>query len=98
MNRITETTALPAVQPTASTDTISRVERSFGSLLADSVNQVNEMQLRSDMAARQLHAGGAKNLHEAMIAMEEADISLRYLVQLRNKVVDAYQEIMRMQV
>ena len=47
---------------------------------------------------QQVHAGGEANLHDAMIAMEKADISLRYLIQVRNKAIDAYQEIMRMQV
>ena len=46
----------------------------------------------------QLHTGDEKNLHGAMISMEKADISLRYMIQARNKAIDAYQEIMRMQV
>jgi flagellar hook-basal body complex protein FliE len=50
------------------------------------------------MAMQQLHGGGEKNLHEAMIAMEKADITLRFAVQVRNKAIEAYQEIMRIQV
>ncbi len=51
----------------------------------------------ADQAALKVNTGEA-DLHDAMIAMEKADISLRMLVQVRNKAVDAYKEIMRMQV
>ena len=77
---------------------VTRAEQSFGKILSDTISQTNDMQLQGDAAVRQLNAGESKNLHEAMIAMEEADISLRFLVQVRNKAMDAYQEIMRMQV
>ena len=70
----------------------------FGDLLQKAVAEVNKAEIDADGAVQQLHAGGAKNVHEVMIALEKADISMRLLVQMRNKVVDAYQEIMRMQV
>jgi flagellar hook-basal body complex protein FliE len=59
---------------------------------------VNQAQVSADRAAEQIAAGETKNLHGAMIKLEEADISLRLMVQVRNKAVEAYQEIMRMQV
>jgi flagellar hook-basal body complex protein FliE len=67
-------------------------------MLTDAVNQTNEAQLAADKAAVALQTGKAENLHEVMLSMEEADISMRLLVQMRNKALDAYQEIMRMQV
>jgi flagellar hook-basal body complex protein FliE len=70
----------------------------FGELLEKTINEVNQSQLDSDKAVEQLQTGQAKNIHETMIALEKADISMRLMVQIRNKVVDAYQEIMRMQV
>jgi len=70
----------------------------FVEFLEKAVDGVNQAQLESDRAIAQLNTGQAKNLHEVMIAMEEADISMRLMVQMRNKVVEAYQEIMRMQV
>lgn len=70
----------------------------FVAALKDSISQVNQAQLDADHAAEQVAAGESKNLHEAMIKLEEADISLRLMVQVRNKAVEAYQEIMRMQV
>jgi len=53
---------------------------------------------KADQAALQANTGGPVDLHDVMIAMEKADISLKLLVQVRNKAVDAYKEIMRMQV
>ena len=70
----------------------------FAKTLQSAVSQVNESQVVADQAVAKVQTGESRNLHEVMIAMEKADISLRMLVQVRNKVVEAYQEIMRMQV
>ena len=77
---------------------VTAAEQDFSTMLDTMVAQVNRQQLSADQAMQRLSDGGARNLHEAMIAMEKADISLRFLVQVRNKAMDAYQEIMRMQV
>lgn len=76
----------------------AQAETSFGELLSTMVTETNQRQQDADQAIQQLHAGGEQGLHEAMIAMEKADISLRYMVQARNKAIEAYQEVMRMQV
>ena len=86
----------PATQET--TAPLRQAETSFGDILTAMVGQTNTQQQAADQAIQQVHAGDEKNLHAAMIAMEKADISLRYMVQVRNKAIDAYQEIMRMQV
>lgn len=70
----------------------------FANALSGSIAEVNQAQIAADRAAEQMVAGETKNLHETMIKLEEADISLRLLVQVRNKAVEAYQEVMRMQV
>lgn len=70
----------------------------FADSLQSAISEVNKAQVEADRAVEQLHTGEAKNLHEVMISMEKADISLRLMVQMRNKAVEAYQEIMRMQV
>jgi flagellar hook-basal body complex protein FliE len=71
---------------------------SFADMLKDSVNKVNEMQVQSDTAINELVAGRTKNIHETMLSIERADTSLKLAMQVRNKVLDAYREIMRMQV
>ena len=78
--------------------TISQTETSFGDILKTMVAETSQQQQNADQAIVQVQTGGEKNLHSAMISMEKADISLRYMIQVRNKAIDAYQEIMRMQV
>jgi flagellar hook-basal body complex protein FliE len=70
----------------------------FTGFLTDALMETQKAQLEADRAMEKLATGEAKSIHEVMVAMEEADISMRMVVQMRNKIVDAYQEIMRMQV
>ncbi|MCF8024336.1 MAG: flagellar hook-basal body complex protein FliE [Desulfobacteraceae bacterium] len=62
------------------------------------LNETAQNLKQADQSILQTNTGGPAALHDVMIAMEKADISLRLLVQVRNKAVDAYKEIMRMQV
>lgn len=71
---------------------------SFGDLMKKSLEKVNQIQLQADHAARELAVGRNKNIHETMLMLEKADISFRLLMQVRNKIIDAYREVMRMQV
>jgi len=77
---------------------VTTAENNFSEMLTGLVGDVAKQQKAADAAVQQIHAGGEKNLPDAMIAMEQADISIRFMVQIRNKAMDAYQEIMRMQV
>jgi flagellar hook-basal body complex protein FliE len=97
MEAIQSITALPT-QPSPATSPVRQAGTTFGDMLTGLLAQTSEQQQNADRAIQQLHAGGEQNLHEAMIAMEKADISLRYAIQVRNKALEAYQEIMRMQV
>lgn len=80
------------------TSDISQVKKGFGDILTSTIEQVNRDQVSGDQAIEKLQAGDASHLHEVMIAVEEADVSLRMLVQMRNKALQAYDEIMRMQI
>ena len=71
---------------------------SFSQFLNRSINEVNDMLGAADQSARELASGKSENLHDAMITMEKAETAFKLLVQVRNKVIDAYQEVMRMQV
>ena len=90
------TTSLAPTQP--ATSATKELSSTFGDLLKTMVQQTDVQQQQADQAIQQLHAGGEQSLHDAMIAMEKADTSLRYMVQVRNKAIEAYQEVMRMQV
>ena len=70
----------------------------FSDALRNAVNDVDSLQHSADKAVLSVQTGNTGSLHEAMIALEKADISFRTMLQFRNKLVEAYQEIMRMQV
>src|SRR6185295_4722336 len=70
----------------------------FAGVLKNSIEEVNKLQQKAEAAITALATGEKASLHDTMIAMEQADLSFRRMMQVRNKIVDAYQEIMRMQV
>ncbi|WP_077617811.1 flagellar hook-basal body complex protein FliE [Bacillus sinesaloumensis] len=84
----------PGVQP----KTASVVQKEFSSFLKDAINNVNEAQQTSDKMTQKLINGEDVDLHQVMISSEKASVSLQATLQIRNKVIEAYQEIMRMQV
>ncbi len=71
---------------------------SFAQVLKSSLAEVNAMQQKADAQISALATGDKASMHETMIAMEQADVSFRFIMQVRNKIVEAYQEILRMQV
>ncbi|MCG0274593.1 MAG: flagellar hook-basal body complex protein FliE [Thermosediminibacteraceae bacterium] len=71
---------------------------SFKDLLAKAFEKVNSYQIEYDDVLRKIAAGEEINVHEIMIAAEKARLSLELAIQVRNKAIEAYQEIMRMQI
>ena len=71
---------------------------SFGDMLNKSITEVNNSQATADDNIAKYLSGQQTGLHETMLSLEKADISMRLMVQVRNKAVEAYREIMRMQV
>jgi len=76
----------------------SSPDRTFAETLKNSIEDVNRLQLETDTAIQNLVSGKAEDVHEVMVAMEKASLSLELLVQVRNKVIAAYDEIKRMQI
>ncbi len=72
--------------------------KSFADTLNSAIQNVNDLQKSSDKAMQNLATGRTDNVADVMIAAEKADIALKLMVQVRNKMIDAYQEIMKMQV
>jgi flagellar hook-basal body complex protein FliE len=70
----------------------------FDSLLERAVSAVNDKMQAADAEKTKLFTGETNNLHQAMIAMQEASVAFSLMVEVRNKLVEGYQEIMRMQV
>ena len=89
------------VQPAVGTATGPKPELppnsdSFGRMLTDSLNQVNRLQVEADSSINDFATGKQTDIHRTMIAMEKASISFELLMQIRNKVISAYDRIMRM--
>ncbi len=66
---------------------------SFKDVLVDSIQQVNSMQLQADQAVETMFSGGDVNPAEVLTAVQKADLAFRLTMQMRNKLMDVYQEI-----
>jgi flagellar hook-basal body complex protein FliE len=92
----------PAEQLSINTGINNAVSKSSGAsfmdFLNDAIKETNELQLESEQLNQAFAMGMNDNLHQVMIASEKADIALQFTIQIRNKLLEAYQEIMRMQV
>ena len=71
---------------------------SFADYLKNALYQVSDLENQSTDLTNAFAAGQTDNIHDVMIAAQKADIALQFTMQIRNKVMDAYSEIMRMQV
>ena len=72
-------------------------ETEFSAILKSKVNEINQLQLDADQAITKVEMGNSGSIHDAVIALEKADLSFRKMIQVRNKILEAYQEVMRMQ-
>lgn len=75
-----------------------KVPQSFSELIANSLADVNSLQKDANNAMERLVTGKSNNLHETLLLVEEASIAFKTMNQIRNKVIEAYKEIMRMQI
>ena len=105
MNDITLSSNLKALQGVGPSKGISNQAESngtdgpsFADTLAQSLDKVNTLQKEADVAIQDFATGDTRNIHETMIAVSKADVAFRLTMQVRNKMVEAYQEVMRMQV
>ena len=100
MKELTVTSLPPTT--TSLTPTGNTLSRSSGegflTYLKQAVGEVDNLHQTADQQIRQLVGEGKGDLQETLIALEKADVSFRLMMQIRNKVLDAYQEIVRMQV
>ena len=71
---------------------------SFKETVSNFVNEVNDLQIKAGESVENFATGKVENVHEVMIAMSKAEISFKFMMETRNKLIDAYKEIIRMQV
>lgn len=90
--------AFPGTLPTKpTTPSSSETEGGFGATLKDAINQVNDLSDNSDQKVTELVQGDRQDVHNVMIAVEKADIAFELMMQVRNKIVSAYQEVSKLQ-
>jgi flagellar hook-basal body complex protein FliE len=90
MQQVAETTPVTTASGTSTS--------SFTDMLGKAVQEVNGKQSAASDAINGLLSGQNVSLHQAMISMQEANVSFQLMVEVRNKLLDSYQELMRMQV
>ena len=94
--------AVPPIGPvgpvTPTAGTTAPTKSSFAEAIGNALEGVSAAEGKADLLAQDIAAGGDTPVHELMVAMSEASLSLEMLVQVRNRALEAYQEIMRMQV
>ncbi|KRG09847.1 hypothetical protein ACA30_15025 [Virgibacillus soli] len=73
-------------------------ENKFGTYLKNAIDEVNSAQVQSTEATQKLLNGQEIELHDVMITAQKASITMQAALEIRNKAVEAYQEVMRMQV
>ncbi|OOP57648.1 MAG: flagellar hook-basal body complex protein FliE [Candidatus Brocadia carolinensis] len=84
-------------------ETVNSIEEqdqgaSFKTTLSSFLNEVNDLQAKANESIENLATGKVGNVHEVMIAMAKAEVSFKFMMETRNKLVETYKEVMRMQV
>jgi flagellar hook-basal body complex protein FliE len=78
--------------------TVPQTGPSFGEVLQNAIQQVSDLHHEAGIESQKLMTGNSHDIHSAMVAIQKADVSFQMMMQVRNKIVSAYQEIMRTQV
>lgn len=93
---ITLAASIPELRAGASVAT--GTQPGFADWLTQQLSETNAQIVKADDGVRRLALGEADNLHQVMINLEKAKLSFELVVQVRNKILDAYQDLMRMQI
>jgi flagellar hook-basal body complex protein FliE len=79
------------------TDINKDVDESFADVLKKTIEETNTLQLQGDKASVDIATGQVKDLHQAAIAIDKAETSMKFMLEVRNKAISAYKEILRTQ-
>jgi flagellar hook-basal body complex protein FliE len=82
----------------AAATSTANAEKSFGDILTDALGNVNDLQQKANQASMDLATGKIEDISQVVIAAEKAAVALQLTIQVRNKMLESYQEMMRMQV
>ena len=102
MNDITIQNNTSSTSPQGSLPTAKQTpptgSESFGQMLKGSLDRVHQLQTEADASITRLANGEQTDIHQTMIAVEKADVSFQLLMEIRNKLIAAYDKVMRMPV
>ena len=93
INNLSKISSIPRIN-----DTNKTTGTNFSDILGEALNKVNDLQIESQNVTDSFLSGETDNIHNVMIASSKANLALQMTIQVRNKVMDAYNEIMNMQI
>ncbi len=97
-------TAIQSISPlsiadaTKTTQSASSEGGDFFSILKETIGEVNKEQVKADTALGEIATGQVKDLHQAAIAIDKAEISMKVMLEVRNKAINAYKELLKTQI
>jgi flagellar hook-basal body complex protein FliE len=83
---------------TSKVDANANTKTDFSDVLKKSIDELNQTQKNAEKAMNEIATGEVKNLHQAAIAIDKAEINMKLMLEIRNKAISAYKEILRTQV
>lgn len=89
--------SLPVPAPQFASQPAPLGDGSFSNVVQKFIADTNSQQIQADQAIERLATGQSDSIHETMLSLAKADLSFRVFMEVRNKVIEAYQEVMRMQ-
>lgn len=97
IDSVNNISSLLNVLNTTGSSTTENTGTNFSDLLKDAIGQVEDVQTKNDVNSLQLLSGQSTDIHTSLITAQKAELTFNLAVQVRNKVIDAYNEVMRMQ-
>ncbi|WP_297193037.1 flagellar hook-basal body complex protein FliE [uncultured Campylobacter sp.] len=98
MNEINKINGINTNNTTAKNQNTQNIGDEFANLLKKSINDLDATQKQGEAAMTDIATGEVKNLHQAAIAINKAESSMKFMLEVRNKAINAYKEISRTQI
>lgn len=97
LNKLSSLSTAELLNNKSAKPTNSTTSSNFGEMLKAGIDDVNKMQKTSEKAMSDIATGQVKDLHQAAIAIDKAEMSMKLMLEVRNKAISAYKEILRTQ-
>ena len=98
LNRVNQVTPLFQNEKTNPIQTNTKSDVNFSTILKNAIQKVNNVEHESDLKTEALAQGKVDDLHDVMLSAQKANVTIETAVQMQQKVIDAYNEVMRMQI